>query len=150
VASKNGNGTAIARWKRDAIAFVREVLVNPETGKPFELYPAQERFLREALTLKADGAAQKGWTAEALSADYRRADGGSRACLCAPQAWLWPAVESKKSLGLNATFLPPPGRRLCQARRAYFLPPAAAAVSILGAAGASLKRPLRGLQLNIV
>ena len=45
-----------ARWKRDPIAFIEQVLVNPETGKPFELYPAQVKFLREALTLTADGA----------------------------------------------------------------------------------------------
>jgi hypothetical protein len=44
-----------ARWKRDPVAFVEEVLVDPETGKPFELYPAQERFLRESFTVKADG-----------------------------------------------------------------------------------------------
>jgi len=29
--------------------------MNPETGKPFELYPAQERFLREAFTLTPEG-----------------------------------------------------------------------------------------------
>jgi phage terminase large subunit-like protein len=49
------NGTAIARWKRDPISFIREVLINPETGQPFELYPEQERFFRESLTLTADG-----------------------------------------------------------------------------------------------
>jgi phage terminase large subunit-like protein len=52
---RNGNGTAIARWKRDPIAFVKEVLINPETGQPFQLYPEQERFFREALTLTPDG-----------------------------------------------------------------------------------------------
>lgn len=45
----------IARWRADPVAFVREVLRDPETGKPFVLYPAQERFLREAFTLTADG-----------------------------------------------------------------------------------------------
>ncbi len=45
----------IARWKRDPVAFVREVLRDPETGRAFELYPAQEQFLREALTLGSDG-----------------------------------------------------------------------------------------------
>ncbi len=44
-----------ARWKRDPVAFITDVLVNPETGKPFELYPAQVKFLREALTLTKDG-----------------------------------------------------------------------------------------------
>jgi phage terminase large subunit-like protein len=42
-------------WKRDPVAFIREVLVNPETGKPFELYAAQERFIREAITPTSDG-----------------------------------------------------------------------------------------------
>src|SRR5271169_6641772 len=45
----------IARWKADPVAFVTEVLRNPETGRPFELYPAQERFLSEAFTLAPDG-----------------------------------------------------------------------------------------------
>jgi len=45
----------IARWKADPVAFVTEVLRNPETGRPFELYPAQKRFLREAFTLTTDG-----------------------------------------------------------------------------------------------
>ncbi len=43
------------RWRRDPVAFIREVLRDPETGKPFALYAAQERFLREALMLAADG-----------------------------------------------------------------------------------------------
>ena len=42
-------------WKQDPLAFIREVLINPETGKPFELYPAQERFVREGLTPTSDG-----------------------------------------------------------------------------------------------
>jgi hypothetical protein len=46
---------ALRRWRRDPTAFIKEVLVDPEAGKPFELYPAQERFLREALTPGADG-----------------------------------------------------------------------------------------------
>jgi phage terminase large subunit-like protein len=45
----------IARWKADPIAFICEVLRDPETGKPFALYPAQERFIREAFTLTSDG-----------------------------------------------------------------------------------------------
>ncbi len=43
------------RWKRDPVAFITEVLRDPETGKPFVLYEAQERFLRKALTLTAEG-----------------------------------------------------------------------------------------------
>jgi phage terminase large subunit-like protein len=39
----------------DIIRFIADVLRNPETGRPFELYPVQERFLREAFTLTPDG-----------------------------------------------------------------------------------------------
>jgi phage terminase large subunit-like protein len=49
------NKTSFARWSRDPIVFIREVLIDPETGTPFELYPAQERFLREAFTPTPDG-----------------------------------------------------------------------------------------------
>ncbi len=45
----------LATWKRDPVAFVCEVLRDPETGKPFVLYPAQIQFLREALTLTPEG-----------------------------------------------------------------------------------------------
>src|SRR5438046_2245820 len=41
---------SLARFKRDPIAFITGVLRDPETGQPFVLYPAQESFLREALT----------------------------------------------------------------------------------------------------
>ena len=37
------------------VEFVREVLVDPETNRRFELYPAQEQFLREAFTPGLDG-----------------------------------------------------------------------------------------------
>jgi hypothetical protein len=42
-------------YRNDPIAFIRDFLVDPETGKPFVLYEAEERFLREALTLDAEG-----------------------------------------------------------------------------------------------
>jgi phage terminase large subunit-like protein len=52
----NKLGAAVkARWRCDPCAFICEVLIDYETGKPFELYPAQVRFLREALTLRPDG-----------------------------------------------------------------------------------------------
>jgi phage terminase large subunit-like protein len=47
--------SARARFRRDPCAFLREVLINPETNRPFDLYSAQERYLREALTLQPDG-----------------------------------------------------------------------------------------------
>jgi phage terminase large subunit-like protein len=46
---------SVAKWKIDPVAFVKEVLRNPETGAPFDLYPAQEQYLREALTPGPDG-----------------------------------------------------------------------------------------------
>lgn len=45
----------LATWQRNPVAFVEEVLRNPDTGAPFVLYPVEERFLREAFTLRADG-----------------------------------------------------------------------------------------------
>jgi hypothetical protein len=45
----------LAIWKRDPIAFISEVLVNPETSQPFEIYPAQDIFLRESLTPTDEG-----------------------------------------------------------------------------------------------
>ncbi len=42
-------------WVRDPCAFIQEVLIDPATGKPFILYPAQERFLRELFRRAADG-----------------------------------------------------------------------------------------------
>jgi phage terminase large subunit-like protein len=44
-----------ARWLADPSAFIREVLIDPETGKPFVLYDAEIEFLRRAFTLTADG-----------------------------------------------------------------------------------------------
>lgn len=41
----------IARWRRDPVSFITEVLRDPETGQPFALYPAQVEFLRRAFTL---------------------------------------------------------------------------------------------------
>jgi hypothetical protein len=46
---------AVKRWRRDPVSFVREVLVNPEDGQPFELYPEQVEFLRRAFTLTPAG-----------------------------------------------------------------------------------------------
>jgi phage terminase large subunit-like protein len=44
----------LAIWRADPVAFINDFCRNPETGQPFQLYPAQERFLREALTLTLD------------------------------------------------------------------------------------------------
>jgi phage terminase large subunit-like protein len=45
----------LARWKRDPVAFITEVLRDPRTGKPYELFPEQARFIREAFTLTPEG-----------------------------------------------------------------------------------------------
>ena len=47
---------SLTRWKSDPIAFVEQVLCDPETGKPFVLCDAERAFLRHAFTLDADGA----------------------------------------------------------------------------------------------
>jgi hypothetical protein len=45
------NNSQIRRW-RNPISFVKEVLRDPDNdGLPFQLYPEEEAFLREALTL---------------------------------------------------------------------------------------------------
>jgi hypothetical protein len=54
-ARNNGNGTVIARWRKDPVAFISEVLVDPETGEPFRLYPEQITFLRHAFELTPEG-----------------------------------------------------------------------------------------------
>jgi phage terminase large subunit-like protein len=46
---------SLERCRRDPVAFVTQCLVDPETGKPFVLYPQQVRFLREALTPDKNG-----------------------------------------------------------------------------------------------
>lgn len=45
----------VARWRADPLSFITEILRNPETGQPFELYAAQKRFMRKSLTIRKDG-----------------------------------------------------------------------------------------------
>jgi phage terminase large subunit-like protein len=42
---------ALARWRADPVAFIETVLVNPETGWPFELLAAERAFLAHAFRL---------------------------------------------------------------------------------------------------
>jgi hypothetical protein len=42
-------------WLSDPLRFIADVLRNPETGQPFELYPAEAEFLQRALTPLPDG-----------------------------------------------------------------------------------------------
>ena len=47
--------SALERWRNDPAKFITEVLVNPETGKPFILLDAEKEFLRCAYAQDADG-----------------------------------------------------------------------------------------------
>jgi hypothetical protein len=45
--------TKLAAWRADPAAFIENVLVNPETGEPFALLPAERAFLRHAFRRRA-------------------------------------------------------------------------------------------------
>lgn len=45
----------VGRWKRDPAAFMTEAVVNPETGRRFELFNAERLFLKHAFTPTGDG-----------------------------------------------------------------------------------------------
>jgi phage terminase large subunit-like protein len=47
--------SALARWRREPTAFISEVMRDPETGRRFELLPAQRSFFQHAWTFNADG-----------------------------------------------------------------------------------------------
>jgi phage terminase large subunit-like protein len=49
------DATTLIRFKRDPIAFIEQVLFDPETGRPFVLNDAERQFLRLALTLNENG-----------------------------------------------------------------------------------------------
>ena len=49
------NAASLARWRADPIAFIETVLVNPETGQPFELLPTERAFLAHAFRLDDNG-----------------------------------------------------------------------------------------------
>jgi hypothetical protein len=47
--------STLDRWRADPLTFIRDVLRDPETGRPFELFDAQCQFLRRAFTRTDDG-----------------------------------------------------------------------------------------------
>jgi hypothetical protein len=47
--------SALARWRSDPASFITEVMVNPETNKPFELLDAERTFLQHAFQTNDDG-----------------------------------------------------------------------------------------------
>ena len=49
------NAADIKRYRKNPDSFVDECLINPETGKPFDLYEAERVFLRCAFQLNKNG-----------------------------------------------------------------------------------------------
>jgi hypothetical protein len=47
--------TRLARWRADPIKFIEQVLINPETNKPYVLLDAERAFLKHAFAIGADG-----------------------------------------------------------------------------------------------
>ena len=47
--------TALVRWRASPIAFIEEMLHDPETGRPFVLLPAEVDFMRQAFSLDSNG-----------------------------------------------------------------------------------------------
>jgi hypothetical protein len=47
--------SALTRWRANPISFVEVVLVNPETGRPFELLPVEREFLKHAIQIGTNG-----------------------------------------------------------------------------------------------
>src|SRR5258705_13263574 len=45
----------IDRWRSDPILFIESVLHDPETGKPFQVLPAEKQFLAYAFKLDDNG-----------------------------------------------------------------------------------------------
>jgi hypothetical protein len=48
-------GNNLARWRADPIGFIAQVLIDPETNKPFVLLDAERAFLAHAFATGADG-----------------------------------------------------------------------------------------------
>ena len=47
--------SALARWRADPVSFIETALINPETGRPFELLPAERAFLAHAFKTGESG-----------------------------------------------------------------------------------------------
>ena len=45
----------LARWRADPIAFIEQVMIDPETKRPFVLLDAERAFLKHAFATGADG-----------------------------------------------------------------------------------------------
>jgi phage terminase large subunit-like protein len=47
--------SALQRWQREPVSFINELLRNPKTGKPFELFDAQKQFFAHCWQTGDDG-----------------------------------------------------------------------------------------------
>jgi phage terminase large subunit-like protein len=47
--------SALQRWQREPTSFITEICRDPETGKPFDLLPAQRQFFSHAYKFNGDG-----------------------------------------------------------------------------------------------
>jgi phage terminase large subunit-like protein len=47
--------SALQRWQLEPLSFINQVLCDPETGRPFELLPAQRKFFNRAFKFNQDG-----------------------------------------------------------------------------------------------
>jgi phage terminase large subunit-like protein len=70
-------GSTLARWQANPVSFIEEVLVNPETGEPFELFPAQRQFFEHAWQL--DDAGRLLYPDQCFSAPKKSAKTGTAA-----------------------------------------------------------------------
>ena len=53
--SEELTAAALTRWRNGPAAFIETILINPETGKPFVLLPAERAFLEHAFKLGDNG-----------------------------------------------------------------------------------------------
>jgi phage terminase large subunit-like protein len=47
--------SALDRWRQEPTSFITEICRDPETGKPFDLLPAQQSFFKRAFKFNPDG-----------------------------------------------------------------------------------------------
>ena len=53
--SDSFNNNSLQYYRQNPIAFIEQCLINPETGAPFELLPAERRFLEHSFQLGDNG-----------------------------------------------------------------------------------------------
>jgi phage terminase large subunit-like protein len=55
VATREMTARSLAYWRKHPIVFIETCLINPETGAPFELLPAERQFLEHAFQIGPNG-----------------------------------------------------------------------------------------------